>query len=424
VHLNIIFAMFLALAALAACADTGDDDTGDTADDSTAQPATSDETDDADDAVADENGDPLNVVVTMPFMPSMVDAVGGEHVEIESIVPQGVDAHTYQPTPGDAQMIADADIIFVNGLGLEEFLEGLIESAGGVDAPVYELADGLQDEGIETDGHHHDDDDDYADDHHHDDDHADDHHHDDDYADDHHHDDNHADDHHHDDDYADDHHHDDDYADDHHHDDDDHADDHHHDDDYADDHHHDDDHADDDHHDHDHDYPYGNPHFWLNPEFGIHYVENIADGLAEVDSDNEETYRSNADDFIAEIEAFDEWAQEEMAQIPEDNRYMVTFHDAFPYFAEHYNLEIVGVVVTSPGREPGAQEIARLADEIVEVGVPAVFIEPQFNPSMAEAIADEAGVEVHTIYSDTPPEDAGYLEMMELNVERIVEGLS
>ncbi|TVR71954.1 MAG: zinc ABC transporter substrate-binding protein, partial [Sphaerobacteraceae bacterium] len=242
-------------------------------------------------------------------------------------------------------------------------------------------------------------DDHHADDHvddHHADDHGDDHHHDDDHADDH------GDDHHHDDDHADDHHHDDDHADDH-----------------GDDHHHD-----DDHHDHDHDYPYGNPHFWLSPVFGIHYVENIYEGLAEIDPDNEADYRSNADDYIAEIEAFDEWAQEEMAEIPDENRFMVTFHDAFPYFADHYDLEVVGVVVVSPGREPGAQELAQLADEIQEVGVPAVFIEPQFNPSLAEAIADEAGVETLMIYSDTPPEGAGYLEMMELNIEAVVEGLS
>jgi manganese/iron transport system substrate-binding protein len=153
-------------------------------------------------------------------------------------------------------------------------------------------------------------------------------------------------------------------------------------------------------------------------------VENIYEGLAEVDPDNDEEYRSNADDYIAEIEEFDDWAQEEMAGIPDENRYMVTFHDAFPYFAEHYNLEVVGVVVASPGREPGAQELARLSDEIQEVGVPAVFIEPQFDPSLAEAIADEAGVETLMIYSDTPPEGVGYLEMMELNIESVVEGLS
>ncbi len=362
-YLNFAAVLFLAFAFLAACVDdTADDD--EAVDDNTTE-----ETGTADGATGEDDGEPINVVVTMPFLPSMVEAVGDTHVDVESIVPQGVDAHTYQPTPGDARLISDADIIFVNGLGLEEFLDGLIDSAGGVDAPVIEVADGLQDEGIKVNGNHDHGDDDHADDHHHDDDHADDH----------------ADDHHHDDDHADDHQHD---------------------------------------HDHDHDYPYGNPHFWLSPVHGIHYVENIYETLAAFDPDNDADYRLNADDYIAEIEAFDEWAQEQMAQIPGENRFMVTFHDAFPYFAEHYDLDVVGVIIRSPGREPGAQELARLADEIRETGVPAVFIEPQFNPDLAEAIADEAGVQTLLIYSDTPPEGAGYLEMMKSNVENVVEGLS
>jgi manganese/iron transport system substrate-binding protein len=363
-YVNFIAAFFLTIAALAACGD----DNG-TNDDATASQTPTPQTSGA---ATGDAAEPLNVVVSLPFFPSMVEAVGGERVDVRSIVPQGVDAHTYQPSPSDARAIADADLIFVNGLGLEEWLEGLIESAGGVDAPVIELADGLQDYGIETDGHHHDDDGAHHED------------------DDHHHAD---DDHHHGDD---DHHHEDD------------------------DHHHDG----DDHHDHAHDFEYGNPHFWLSPAFGIHYVERIAEGLAEKDPDNEDSYRTNANDYIAEIEEFDEWAKGEMTQIPEENRKMVTFHDAFPYFAEHYDLEVVGVVVRSPGREPGAQELAQLVDDIRDVGVPAVFIEPQFNPQLAEVIADEAGVTTQLIYSDTPPEGVGYLEMMRLNVESVVEGLS
>ncbi len=91
---------------------------------------------------------------------------------------------------------------------------------------------------------------------------------------------------------------------------------------------------------------------------------------------------------------------------------------------EHFGLEIVGVVITSPGREPGAQEIARLAEEISAAGVPAVFVEPQFNPELAETIADEAGVTTSEIYSDSAPEGVGYPEMMRMNVERVVEGMS
>lgn len=355
VYLSIIFAVVLAFAALAACTDSGNGEITDSTDDSTEEPNGTDDDENNDDAAVEENSEALDVVVTMPFMHSMVEAVGAEYVSIESIVPRGSDAHTYQPSPGDAQLIADADVIFSNGLGLEEFLDDLVESAGGVDTPQYELADGLQDAANDSDDHHHDD--------------------------------GHADDDHSDD-------HNDDDA----------------------------DNGDDD--QHDHDYSDGNPHLWLDPSYAIHYVEHIHDGLADSDPSNASVYRDNADKFIEEIEAFDEWAQEEMAQIPDANRYLVTFHDAFPYFANHYDLEVIGVVVTSPGREPGAQEIAQLADEIRDVGVPAIFIEPQFNPSLAESIADEAGVEVHTIYSDTPPEDAGYLDMMELNVERVVEGLS
>jgi ABC-type Zn uptake system ZnuABC Zn-binding protein ZnuA len=402
ISFNLVAAIFLATAALAACTDEDRQDSAagnPTSTSQTAGSATNSEID----------AEPLNVVVTMPFFPSMVETVGGERVEVQSIVPPGVDAHTYQPSPGDARMIADADLIFVNGLGLEGFLDDLIESAGGVDAPIIVLADGLQEYGIETDGHHHHDDDGH---HHEDDGH---HHDDDDYHhadDDHHHDDDHG--HGHDDDdnhHADDHGHGHEDDDDHHHDDNGHG--------HDDDHHH---HGDD--HHHDHDYPYGNPHFWLSPEFGIHYAERISEGLIEKDPENEAFYRSNADGYISEIEEFDEWAREEMGKIPETNRKMVTFHDAFPYFADHYGLEVVGVVISSPGRDPGARELAQLADEIRDAGVPAVFIEPQFNPQLAEAIADEAGVSTQLIYSDTPPEGVGYLEMMRLNVESVVKGLS
>lgn len=362
-YLTVVLVMLLSLAAVSACADETDDGGSDDADTTEESAATDDADDTADDDVVDDTGEPLNVVVTMPFIPSMVDAVGGDHVEVESVVPQGVDAHTYQPSPGDAQMIADADVIFVNGFGLEEFLDELIESGGGVDAPIHELADGLQDDGIESDGHDHDDVD-----------HADD-------------DNDHLDDHDHDDDNDDDH--------------------------------------DDDHHSDDAtDSGSINPHFWLSPVNGVHYVENIYEGLADIDPDNEVDYRSNADEYIAEINEFDDRAQEEMAGIPDENRFVVTFHDAFPYFADHFGLEVVGVVITSPGREPGAQEMARLADQIQDVGVPAVFIEPQFDSSLADAIADEAGVQTQVLYSDTPPEGVGYLELMELNVESVVEGLS
>jgi len=173
-----------------------------------------------------------------------------------------------------------------------------------------------------------------------------------------------------------------------------------------------------------HDHEHGvNPHFWLDPDFAIVYVQRIAEGLAQVDPAHAETYRANAERYTAEIRAFDEWAKSQIATIPPERRKLVTFHDAFPYFAAHYGLELVGVVILSPGREPSPQEVAQLVERIRSEGVPAIFVEPQFNPKLAETIAQEAGVRVLELYSDAAPAGLDYLGMMRQNVTNVVEGL-
>jgi zinc/manganese transport system substrate-binding protein/manganese/iron transport system substrate-binding protein len=175
---------------------------------------------------------------------------------------------------------------------------------------------------------------------------------------------------------------------------------------------------------HGHDHEHGvNPHFWLDPDFGIVYVERIAEALAEVDPAHAETYRANAERYSQEIRAFDEWAKGQIATIPPERRKLVTFHDAFPYFAAHYGLELVGVVILSPGREPSPQEVAQLVERIRQEGVPAIFVEPQFNPKLAQTIAQEAGVQVLELYSDAAPAGLDYLGMMRQNVTNVVEGL-
>jgi ABC-type Zn uptake system ZnuABC Zn-binding protein ZnuA len=166
-----------------------------------------------------------------------------------------------------------------------------------------------------------------------------------------------------------------------------------------------------------------NPHFWLDPDFGIVYVERIAEALAEVDPAHAETYRANAERYSQEIRTFDEWAKGQIATIPPERRKLVTFHDAFPYFAAHYGLDLVGVVILSPGREPSPQEVAQLVERIRQEGVPAIFVEPQFNPKLAQTIAQEAGVRVLELYSDAAPAGLDYLGMMRQNVTNVVEGL-
>lgn len=256
----------------------------------------------------------VKVVVTLPVFTSMVQAIGGDRVTVTSIVPPGVEAHTYQPTPSNVRDVAGARMVFVNGAGLEEWLRPLIESAGGERVPVYELSLGL----TPVDG---------------------------------------------------------------------------------------------------------NPHFWLDPTHAVHYAQRIAQGLSEHDLNGADHYRANLEKYTGEIQAFDDWAKGQIAEIPAERRKLVTFHDAYPYFASHFGLQLVGFVEKSPGREPSPQELTDLVNQIKAQQVPVIFAEPQFNPKLAETLASEAGIKTATLYSDTPPEGQGYLEMMRSNVQNVVEGL-
>jgi zinc/manganese transport system substrate-binding protein/manganese/iron transport system substrate-binding protein len=188
---------------------------------------------------------------------------------------------------------------------------------------------------------------------------------------------------------------------------------------------HEDDHADEDDHGHGHAHAAGNPHLWLDPGYAVHYVEAIRDALIEVDPAGADQYRANATAYIGEINALDAWAQTEVAKIPAERRKLVTFHDAFPYFAQHYGLELIGVVLKSPGREPSAQEVAALVTEMKAHNIPVVFAEPQFNARILDLAARDAGVQVKRLYSDAfDTQVTTYLDLMRFNITSVVEGLS
>lgn len=181
-------------------------------------------------------------------------------------------------------------------------------------------------------------------------------------------------------------------------------------------------HVEDDEHGHAH--AGGNPHLWLDPTLAVRYVEAIRDALVEADPVNAAVYQQNAADYIAEIQALDTWAQGELAAIPPERRKLVTFHDAFPYLARHYGLELVGVVLKSPGREPSAQEVAALVSEIQRHQIPTVYVEPQFNARILELAAHDAGVQVRRLYSDAlDAEVSTYLDLMRYNVRSLADGL-
>jgi zinc/manganese transport system substrate-binding protein/manganese/iron transport system substrate-binding protein len=286
-------------------------------------------------------------VATISVVRDLVEQVGGDRVEVSTIVPVGGSPETFQPKPSDAGTISEAQVVFKNGLGLEAWLDDLLESAGNQEQTVVELSEGLEpiDEGEEHEEEH---------------------------GEGEHEEDGHGEE------------------------------------------------------AHGHEHAEGNPHFWLDVANAQHYVEEIRDTLIEVDPEGAKEYRSNAREYLGRLERLDGYVEERTGSIPEDRRKLVTFHDAFPYFAEAYGFEMVGVILQNPDAEPSSREVAEVVQTVEREQVPAVFTEPQFSSGLADTIAQEADVEVHELYTDTLVRDeAGdtYEAMMRTNTDRIVEAL-
>ena len=115
-----------------------------------------------------------------------------------------------------------------------------------------------------------------------------------------------------------------------------------------------------------------------------YYVPKIAAKLTELDPAGKATYDANAAAYSAELDALDAELKAKIATIPAANRKLVTFHDAFPYFARHFGFELVGVILANVGQEPTAAELAALVDKVKAAGVKAVFSEAQFSPKLAQ----------------------------------------
>jgi ABC-type Zn uptake system ZnuABC Zn-binding protein ZnuA len=245
----------------------------------------------------------LKVIAAETFLADMTQNVSGDRIKVESLMPVGVDPHTFEPTPADVTKVADSDVIVINGAGLEEFLDKLLKNAGGQHHSI-EASAGLTSrqlhEGEITDP----------------------------------------------------------------------------------------DHA-------------GDPHFFLDPNNVIKYVENIRDGLTKVDPEGAATYTANAEVYIAKLKELDRWIANQVKTVPEANRLLVTNHDNFGYFADRYGFKIIGTVLpgVSTGASPSAQQLADLIDHIKATGAKAIF--EGVNPQLAEQVAQTGSRVVTTLYGDS-----------------------
>lgn len=169
-----------------------------------------------------------------------------------------------------------------------------------------------------------------------------------------------------------------------------------------------------------------NPHLWLDVANAIDYAGRIAEVLAEVDPAGALDYGRRRDAYVARLRTLDREVRDSLGALPEANRVIVSFHDAFPYFARAYGLRVVGTVVSAPGQDPSAGGVAALIDEIRRTGARAVLVEAGFSADLARTIADESGaVVVADLYTDSlgdPPVDS-FEGLIRWDVERLMAAL-
>jgi manganese/iron transport system substrate-binding protein len=174
----------------------------------------------------------------------------------------------------------------------------------------------------------------------------------------------------------------------------------------------------------------GDPHFWLDPILVVKYVENIRDGLSQADPDGSKAYAANAEAYIKQLQELDKWIAEQVKQVPDKNRQLVTNHESLGYFADRYGFQVVGTIVpsVSTSASPSAQQLARLSNAVKKAGVKAIFLETGSSSQLAKQLAQEAGVKVVTeLYTHSITDAKGaaptYIDMMKYNVKTVVEAL-
>jgi ABC-type Zn uptake system ZnuABC Zn-binding protein ZnuA len=271
-------------------------------------------------------GAPVNVVTTTTVFGDLVKNVGGDLVSVTSLVGKNGDVHTFEPKPADVQTVAGANLLVMNGLGLDDWLEKTITNAAAGGTPLIKLGPGVTGVDLlpgEQPGTQ-------------------------------------------------------------------------------------------------------NPHLFMDVKYAELYVDEIATALKAADTAHATQYDAQAAAYKQRLEALDASVRARIATIPEANRKLVVFHDAFPYFAREYGITIVGVAVEAPGQDPSAGYTAELISAIKAAGVKAIFSESQFPAKLVEQLAAETGAKVVANLHDDAlgdPPVTSYEAVINWDVDQLVTAL-
>jgi ABC-type Zn uptake system ZnuABC Zn-binding protein ZnuA len=276
----------------------------------------------------------LTIVSTVAPITSIVANIAGDRASISGVVPEGTNSHTFEPPPQVSRTMEEADVVFVNGLQLEEPTFELAEENAPDDATIVKIGDEVLPES--------------------------------------------------------------DYI-------------------------------------YDFSFPEKdgkpNPHLWTDPTYAVKYAEVIARTLSEVDPAGAATYAKNRDAFVAKATALSDALKADSATIPAGGKQLLTYHDAYAYFAKTYGWQVVGAVQPSNFEDPQPKEIARLIDQVRAREVPVIFGSEVFPSAVLEQIAKETGARYEdTLRDDDLPGGPGdaehsWLGLMRYDYVTMIKGL-
>lgn len=166
-----------------------------------------------------------------------------------------------------------------------------------------------------------------------------------------------------------------------------------------------------------------NPHVWVSISGAIDETRSITRQLAQLLPQYAGQLQANSDAYINKLEQLNNEMKTGLAGI--NKRNIVTFHEAFPYFARDFGLNIVAVVQSEPNTEPSARELAAVIDKVKKTGTTALFIEPQYQGVSVDTIARETGAKVYTLDPAVTGEYApdAYIKTMKNNLLTLKEAL-
>ncbi len=169
-----------------------------------------------------------------------------------------------------------------------------------------------------------------------------------------------------------------------------------------------------------------NPHVWVSITYAMHQVKAITSGLCAADPSHADQYKKNALEYLNKLSTLRDEMHLALDNLP--NKNIVTFHEAFPYFAAEFKLNIAGVIEREPGTEPTPQELSDTIKIVNDLPVKVLFTEPQYSPKAAETVSRETGAKIFTLDPVTTGESTkensdAYIIAMKKNAETLVEAL-